>query len=176
MQQLTNAQIDNFCKRAAGLPHEEQQGWIDIFGILDTIQIDFFHNLYNTGLRFNELQNFQRWNYNSEYEIICNTEKDSNNRTFEASQLSEYFVNCLASDLPPYDTCRYATTNIWLKRAFAPFTLFLEISTVTTHLFRHNLCKRLAASGFTTQQISDYIGEIDNKNTDGYINSKIYWP
>ena len=95
MTQLTNAQIDNFCKRAAGFDHDELPNWNDITTILDTIQLDFFRNLYNTGLRFNELQNFNRWQYNTESEIICNTEKDSNDRTFIASDLSDYFSNRL---------------------------------------------------------------------------------
>jgi len=51
--------------------------------------------------------------------------------------------------------------------------LFVEGKQITTHLFRHNYVKRLFDSGLSVSEISSIIGERAEKNTLGYVHSRI---
>jgi|GEM_PF-1933955 len=174
MTLLTNEQIDNLCKRASGQAHI----WNGIIEsdclILDTYLKDLFLNLYNTGLRFHELQDISRWSNYSSTELICNTLKGSNDRVFLKSSLTTYFSPKAASAESAWEMCRYSTANRWLKKAFFPLNIQIGNAGLSTHLFRHNKVKLLYKSGQSVEQISAYLGEKSYTNTNAYINSVVY--
>ena len=174
MKILTNADIDNLCRRAAGLPHI----WIfdpkPIFEILDLQMIDLFYNLYNTGLRFTEMTSKSRWEYVDPETYRVTTLKHSNPRRIAAADLSTQFKNSQKLPGKLYPTCLYSTTSLWLQRAFHPLAPRIKNKKVTTHIFRHNFIKRLAQEGIPVEEIKTITGEVDSKNVETYINSIIY--
>jgi len=171
---LTNADIDNLCRRAAGLPHIWIFSPTPIYEILDLQMIDLFYNLYNTGLRFTELTSKERWEMIDPDTYKVRTLKNSNPRAIEAADLSQQFKNAQKSPGRLYPTCLYSTTAIWLQRAFHPLAPRIKNKKVTTHIFRHNFIKRLHQEGKEIEEIQTITGEVDGKNVETYINSIIY--
>jgi integrase len=173
-QRLTTAQINNVCRRCANLSHTWPAEYPTPDLILDYYLIDLFENLYNTGLRFYELFTLTRWGELPDNQFRCSTLKNSNPRIFKEPELTPYFVQSIRNDSNPYDMCRYNTTVRWFKEVTQPLQISLEDYGLSTHIFRHNKVKQLRESGWTTQQVSDYLGEVDDNNTEGYNRSLIF--
>ena len=171
---LTNVQIDNLCKRAAGLPHTWGYLNPDVSVILDPFLIDIFLNLYNTGLRFHEIQTSTNWAHYSETQLICTTLKGSNPRIFANRLLSDYFIQSITSESAPYQMCRYSTANRMLAKALFPFNTNFNNAGIGTHIFRHNLLKSLSDGGASVAEIAAELGEVSFTNITNYINSDIY--
>ena len=174
MKILTNADIDNLCRRAAGLPHEWAYSPQPIFEILDLQMIDLFYNLYNTGLRYTEMTSKNRWEMIDPVTYRVTTLKHSNPRIIAAADLSQQFINSQKLPGKLYPSCLYSTTAIWLQRAFHPLAPRIKNKKVTTHIFRHNFIKRLAQEGKEIEEIQTITGEVDGKNVETYIRSIIY--
>ena len=131
--------------------------------------------MYLTGLRANEVLNFELWQVDEHQNLIVQTLKKSNPRTFSINEVSSIFA-----DLLIYDNTRLITFNYkYLQRHFNKFVHYQKLYTgnkkISTHLFRHNKAKQLKQSGFTDIQIQTYLGEKDIKNALTYINSDIYY-
>jgi len=171
---LTNSEIDNVCKRAAGLSHLYLPGWSDPKFILDAKQFDFFLNQYNTGLRFNEVWNVDRWSLDTESEFVCDTAKGSNNRTFSDTKITTILQSSADSETEIYTTCRYKSLSYWLKLVWAPYSFWLDNKMIGTHIFRHNLVRKMDDAGYKVAEIASYLGEVDTGNITGYLASKIY--
>ena len=174
MQLLSNAEIDNICRRAADYTHTWAYESGTPASILDFYLIDMFRNFYNTGLRFYELADPTKWSNPSEGIYICQTLKGSDPRTFNAIELSDYFINCLNDNVDPYPMCRYSTAVRYFKKVILHINVVMSGRGISIHLFRHNKVKQMKDDFFTTQEISDYLGEVDNRNTTEYITSDIY--
>jgi hypothetical protein len=174
MHLLDNQLIDTFCRRAANYECDWPQSATPVDQILDFYLIDMFRNFYNTGLRYNELFLISRWSKTAGGEYKCNTLKGSNPRYFNPIELSDYFITCIDNNVDPYQMCRYSTAVRWFKRAIYPQDIFFAKGGISLHIFRHNKCKQMKDDLFTVQEISDYLGEVDNKNTNEYINSELY--
>lgn len=174
MQLLSNSEINNFCRRAAGLSFDLLPGWTSPQNITDSYLSDLFLNLYNTGLRFVEAFEIIRWSEIATDTYYCDTAKNSNNRTFNASELTSLFINAIKSQVNIYDFCRYTTTNNWLSRVFLPYELYLTGKRLMTHVFRHNKVKQMFDADYTLAEIQTYIGEVSQSNVLLYVNSNIY--
>lgn len=136
---------------------------------------DLFYNLHNTGLRFCEIFELDRWTYNADNNIICNTAKDSNSRTFTSSDLTFPFVQSIINDTFLYNTCKYSTTILYFKRYFEFYNLKVGGKKILTHIFRHYKAKQLHEFGYSDVEIQNYIGEKSLSNAQNYINSILYY-
>jgi hypothetical protein len=174
MQLLSNADIDNICRRAADYVHTWSYVETAPSDILDFYLIDLFRNLYNTGLRFTELTDPTRWSENEAGNLICQSAKGSDPRTFNPIELSDYFISCLYSDTVPYNMCLYTTAVRYFKKVIYPKNVVFENGGISLHIFRHNKVKQMQDDHFSIQEISDFLGEVSNTNTEIYANSKIY--
>ena len=175
MTYLTLAELNTVCRRAANLPHVWPYSSAEVDQILDPSLIDFYYNLYNTGLRVNELQDASRWEITPAGDYLCSVQKGGVDRLFTSSELSTFFTSSLAYGLDVYRACRYSTASRYLNKVIWPLSLFVNDKSITTHLFRHNKIKQLANSGLTVPQIATYIGERDPQNIQGYLNAKVYF-
>lgn len=174
MHLLSVNEIDNICKRAANLSYSGWELQPPVSSLLDFYLIDFFRNLYNTGLRYNELYDLTRWSNPEDGVYVCDTLKNSNNRTFDSLELSDYFITCVETNTDPYQMCRYSTAVRYFKKVIHPLDIVFSNGGISLHIFRHNVCKLLYDDSYTVQEISNYLGERDNANTNSYINSEIY--
>jgi len=127
------------------------------------------------GFRFNELQKsalFSRLNTTT-LQIPL-----SKNQQFRQIIDTEEQIDRIILTLNYYDFFYYIN-NSTASRVFNSFMqkrLYLNTGKeLTTHFFRHKLCKNLYNQGQTVQQIATYIGEINLNNISGYINSSIFY-
>lgn len=174
MTELTPAEIDNLCRRAADYSHTWDYPTPPPSSILDFYLIDMFRNFYNTGLRFYELADPTRWSKNAADNYQCNTLKGSDPRVFSPIELSDYFIFCLEDNIDPYPMCRYTTAVRYLTKVLLPLHISHEDGGISMHIFRHNKVKQMTRDLFTIQEISDYLGEVDNRNTTIYKESSLY--
>lgn len=136
---------------------------------------NLFNLLYNTGLRFNEAKHTNRWIFDGLNGFYVPTLKGGNNRFIKISVIPPSLLDSLIYRTDPFKIVTNATaSNYFFYYSRIP-NIFCESKLVKTHLFRHNLIKKLYKEGQTVQEISDFIGEVDLKNTQGYIDSKLYF-
>ncbi len=133
-----------------------------------------FDSLYNTGLRVNELLEYSRVEIVDTNTVQVTTQKFSNPRLIEISDLNPIYFAHLAADtlnsiLRSYS---YYSNKFVLFNSLFP-RLTIKDKRITTHLFRHNYVKKLHDEGFSIAEISSIIGEREEKNTIGYIYSEI---
>lgn len=140
----------------------------------DTFLHDFSLNLYNTGLRFNELFQLDRWDPYGEESVECDTEKDSYNRIFNYSELTVPFITSVYSNESVYLTCRYTTYIRYFHRYFPFYPLYCGNKGISSHIFRHHKAKEMHEDGYTDEEIQLYLGEKELQNARGYIYSNIY--
>ena len=91
---------------------------------------------------------------------------------------TEEEIDNLLTSLVYYDFFYYVnnSTASELLQRFLQKKLYLDTGkSITTHYFRHKLCKNMHTNGSTIQQIAAYIGEINLNNVAGYINSVIMY-
>jgi len=160
---LSNIQIDNLCKSIV-----ERTEKNDLYSFMN------FETLYNTGLRINELIDYSRLNLVDTNSILVQTQKFSNPRLIDIVYFNgTYFSNFITGNLKNFIRSYSYYCDKLITYNFEYSKLFVLDKHITTHIFRHNYVKKLYASGFTITEISAIIGERENKNTEGYINSII---
>jgi len=160
---LTNPQIDELCQHLVTKTRN-----VDVYAYI------LFDTLYNTGLRVNELLEYSRVEIIDTEIVQVATQKFSDPRLIEISELNPIYFAHLASDtlksiLRSYS---YYSNKFVLFNSLFP-RLAIKDKRVTTHLFRHNYVKKLHDNGLSILEISKIIGEREEKNTMGYIYSEI---
>ncbi len=160
---LSNTQIDELCQHIV-----EKTRNVDVYAYI------LFDTLFNTGLRVNELLEYSRVEIIDTNTVQVTTQKFSNPRLIDISILNPIYFAHLASDtlksiLRSYS---YYSNKFVLFNSLYP-RLAIKDKRVTTHLFRHNFVKKLHDNGMSIPEISEIIGEREEKNTMGYIYSEI---
>jgi len=160
---LTNADIDNTCNHLVN--HTAR---FDIYSHI------IFDTLYRTGLRINELLEYERITLIDIDTVQVITQKFSNPRLIPLSDFNSIFISHLASGslhtlIRSYS---YYSSKILIYNSLFP-RLYIKNKQVTTHLFRHNYVKKLFEEGQSIEEISEIIGERESKNTMGYVYSQI---
>ena len=160
---LSNNQIDELCQHLVN-----KTRYVDVYAYI------IFDCLYNTGLRINELIDYSRLEIIDTNTVLVQTQKFSNPRTIQISDLNTIYFAHLAADtlksiLRSYS---YYSNKFVLFNSLFP-RLSINDKRITTHLFRHNYVKKLHESKLSISEISTIIGEREEKNTMGYIYSEI---
>lgn len=174
MPRLLNAQLKEVCKYLSGQPFNTFQGFYPPPCTFDTKQKEFNLILYNTGLRYIELFEINRWaRIDIDYFQVV-TAKNSNQRTFHRDELTKTF--CTAVEYYPeyWWTCRFDSLSFYYQKHIGNYEIKTGQKYLNTHLFRHNKVKQMTLQGFTISQISTYLGEVSDDNTIKYRDSVIY--
>jgi site-specific recombinase XerD len=160
---LTNNDIENTCSHLVN--HTAK---FDIYSHI------IFDTLYRTGLRINELLEYERVSLIDIDTVQVITQKFSNPRIIPLSDFNPIYIAHLASGQLPalIRSYSYYSSKMLIYNSLHP-RLYIKNKQVTTHLFRHNYVKRLFDLGQTIEQISETIGEREPKNTLGYVYSQI---
>jgi hypothetical protein len=140
----------------------------------DVILNDIFQNYYNTGLRANELLDLTRWSKNIDEDLVCDTEKGSNNRKFSQWELTPFFVASFLAGDNPYQYNSFSTVNLYFQRWLPCARVVTQNKNLGVCLFRHNKIKLMKDEGYSFEQIKLYFGEVELNNILGYYNSEIY--
>jgi hypothetical protein len=170
MELYTLAQMNNdFENKISNIPHSP-----DYLYFNDPYH-SFFYILNKYGFRFNELVKSERF-----VRMDANTVKVplSKGQDFRLITGTEEEIDNLLTSLVYYDFFYYVnnSTASELLQRFLQKKLYLDTGkSITTHYFRHKLCKNMFASGKTIQEISAYIGEVNLNNVSGYVSSTIMY-
>lgn len=170
MALYTLEQINSDVAQAfANYPHS-QDGYL-----YNEPYFSFFFILNRYGMRYNELK------AGASYVRISDTEVRvplSKNQDYRILTETEHNIDRLLYTIQYYEFFTFIN-NSTASRLFNRFLnkrVYLETGKdITTHFFRHKLCKNLFAEGMTVPQISAYIGEVNRNNITGYINSVMYF-
>ncbi len=133
-----------------------------------------FVDLFNTGLRSCEILDKNRFTLLESGEYLIETAKGSNNRHLSTLYFSDLFNNAFSNGGFLYSGITYQRLDHIFKISWGSPNVFQHKKRLSTHLFRHMLCKSMYNDGFEVQEIADFMGEVNNKNILGYINSTIY--
>ncbi len=162
---LTTNEIDDLCRQVV-----QKAEKVDIYSFI------IFDTLYRTGLRISELLEINRIQLLSSEKILITTQKKSNNRIIDKKQFNEIFIESFISNQLHFllRNYKYYSLNFNLYNPLN-HNLRTRNKQISTHLFRHNYIKKRFQSGLSVSEISNEIGEKENKNTLKYINSIIYY-
>jgi site-specific recombinase XerD len=136
---------------------------------------DVFSLYYKFGFRTNELLSRDRWNVYDNDNFILNTEKGSNPRIIKKSDLNSSFFRFYFNTANHFIFTSPSSINIYFNRFSNLPQLYVLDKKISVYLFRHNLIKQMFNQGSTVQDIANFMGEVENKNILGYINSAIYF-
>jgi site-specific recombinase XerD len=136
---------------------------------------DFFINLYNTGLRYQELKDFSRWYVNDAQDICIDTLKGGNTRIGIQTDLTDYCIRQFLAGKPIYERLTNSTLCYWIETFLPQRNIYHETKSIKTHLFRHYKAKLMLSQGYTIQQIAYYLGEVDQNNVKNYLYSDLYY-
>ncbi len=126
------------------------------------------------GFRYIEVYEIDRWtDYDVDYYSI-QTAKGGNIRYYQKISVPQFYIDCIAGSVQFYDWARYDTFCRSFRRTFIDYPIYSGSKNITTHIFRYNVCKKLFNDGWSITEISRYLGEVDDLNTDGYINTDLY--
>ncbi|MDR0567472.1 MAG: hypothetical protein LBG47_10650 [Prevotellaceae bacterium] len=140
----------------------------------DAVAHALYHTMRNTGLRFEDCYNTDRWRDNGNSTFSVATAKHSNTRTIPYSLLSPLHLQRLTNNTPhvfPYSYTQYLR---YYARFFPAPRLMCRHKPIKTHLFRHLKAKELKASGVNDANIQAYLGERQLSSAQQYIYSTIY--
>ena len=130
--------------------------------------------LYDHGFRIKEVLEADRWILSNNGIFTIKTEKKSMPRNLEFEKVDKKYRDEL--DWSGYKGSLRNYTQI--KRRFETYfgaNFFTENNRkLITHLFRHNFVKKKYNEGLSIEEISKIIGEVNEANTRGYVESKIY--
>jgi hypothetical protein len=162
-RELTISEINFACAAAVVVAEDLPSHMHDVYSLL-----------LRGGFRYIEVFELDRWSLVSPGNWEIQTAKGGAIRDYLETNIPTFYLSCLESSMLTFDYCRYSTFNRTLRRTFIDYPIMVDDKNCTSHIFRHNRVKQLYSQGQTIQQISDYLGEIDNRNTEGYINSRLF--
>lgn len=134
---------------------------------------DVYQLLLRGGFRWLEVFELTRWELVSPGNWEIQAAKGGNKRAWLEVNIPVFYLACLQSDMTTFPYARYSTFNRTLRRTVPQYPIWNGDKNVTSHIFRYNRVKELYDQGQTVQQISDYLGEVDNDNTQGYIDAEL---
>jgi integrase len=169
----------------------------------DVFIYSIIHTQFLTGLRINEVLEYNRWSvsvdisnifgdsgffkpnffeiqsldyikFNNYETYTVKTEKKSNDRSFNYDELNNIFADCLKNNTTYILPQNYRYISRAFRKLLPITNIYIGNKPVNTHIFRHYKAKQLKNKGYTDEQIKDYLGEKDLKNAQTYINSEIY--
>lgn len=147
------------------------QGFISLQNILTNVYKIAFSAQYVTGCRFTELQEPARWQiYNTNF-VTLQPLKNGNLRTFAAADLPADFVTLIRNADLYLSNLNLSTGSYYFRKFYPQKKVYHLDKQITTHLFRHHYAKKLFATGSTRPEIQILMGEVDIKNSNGYIDS-----
>lgn len=133
-----------------------------------------FNTMFNFGFRIGEMTNVSRWNISELPSIIIDTEKNSNNRIIQLSDLDDFAKQRIEMGLFPFLNTSNSVANYFFKVYFPKSRIIIDTKSVTTHLFRYYNFKYFSAIGLSDIEIGQFMGEKEINNTINYINSQLY--
>lgn len=137
----------------------------------------FYDVGYRIGSRFEELTDITRFQIIDKDLIEFHPSKGNNPRLLPISILPEEFVKMVDTQQSFFNRIDYNTTCRYFNLLWPAGVVRVGPGNygkaVRFYIFRYRMFKNLYSQGLTVRQISAIMGEIDHKNTEGYINKQL---
>lgn len=160
---LNNEQLDNECH--AILENLKSRG----FAIYSPI----FKLLYLHGFRANELQYYEFWELQPDNFVRFPTSKKGTDRLILLDTLPTTIQDYMLTGQKNFYLTKYSTLDWYFKQA-SNYRFTVKSKNITTHLFRHNVMRKMHQAGYSRQAIQQKFGLLRIETVDNYINSTIY--
>ncbi len=138
-----------------------------------------FDTLYATGCRPAELFSANRWQNYSSSQVSLQPLKGNNIRYIDKSLLNvEVVASIEDDDIITAKLSRPTLERYFLNSYPARPTFILSsanFADIGLYLFRHFAFKRKFAESGDRSATGNYFGEVDIKNTNGYIDSQLFY-
>lgn len=135
--------------------------------------IDYFTNLYYTGVRPTEIHRLDLWTIIDSNTAQLIPTKNNNPRTILRSQLTSRFWEVLESGSVDYYGYLYSKQLYFFEKWYQYQPCYVGAKSIDLYLFRHRYVKSLYLSGQTIPQITDHMGWINPLMAENYIFSTI---
>ena len=141
------------------------------FGIDDRTAV--FETLYTFGFRLQELKYCHTWQFLDDRTIEAKTFKNNNLRLIEVRLCHPLLVNSVFERRNLLYLAGASTFEREFMVTNKPQRLFVNEKSITCHVFRHLVVKKLAERGASYAKIADYMGMRSAKTAKGYAISRI---
>ena len=162
MARLNNAEIQAACEQV-----------VDTAETYQYLQFVAFKTMLQTGCREGEAVDLWRWTLSPYGYYILSPQKGNSRRQIEATDIPEPFRMWIA-DRP---TGKAPTSTDRLRSAFVQMCPYGKLTSgskgISTHLFRYNHIRRLAAAGKTIAEIKVIMGLSSTKVINGYLDNDV---
>ena len=138
------------------------------------IATSFFHDLYVTGCRPNELLQIDRWTYIDTDHIELVPLKDNLTRSFTQSELSSDLVFSIIHQVAPYQGLTLRQLTSVMKKILPLIKIQTIDKSAIDYMFRYNKVKSLKDNGNTYPQITEKFGWNNEALAIGYYERVIY--
>lgn len=132
-----------------------------------------FNDMAFTGCRWIEIYYIKKWQFISEDHVLLTPAKSGNERVFSKSDLSDTLMSMIGNGVEYNNYFRYHKAAKIFNRYIKFPDMFNGNKEVATHFFRYWYARRLKNQGFKDSEIKDLMGEVEQKNADLYIYSRI---
>ena len=137
----------------------------------------FYDVGYRIGSRFEELTDISRFQIVNKDIIEFHPCKGNNPRKLYISLLPEEFVKMVDTQQSFFNRIDYHTTCRYFNQLWPSGVVRIgpgwSGKIVRFYIFRYRLFKQLYSEGFSYVEISNIMGEVDVKNTEGYVNKQL---
>jgi len=155
--------------------HTDLNRFLNLVSLQSQTYFVAFMVQYNTGCRFMELADITRWQIVDSNSLSLQPEKGNTLRTFDKSLIPTTFLNMIQSQSTYFNGLTLSTGSYYFKRSYFGKRIYHQDKEITTHLFRHHICKKMYSEGATRQTIKNFLGEVSIDNSNGYIDSLLTW-
>jgi site-specific recombinase XerD len=159
---LTNAELNEICLFILSKSSRYRNGTYSIF-----------FALYNTGLRCNELLQFDRWEFLGEGRFKVKLSKKSGERIITTAQIgNEMALRILQNK--PFLIENHRHLDNFIRKISKPIRTITKENCRTTHIFRYNFCRQLIEQGHDVNSVQQIISHSSPAITMAYCFNPLY--
>lgn len=137
----------------------------------------FYDVAYRIGSRFEELTDITRFQRVNVDRIEFHPGKGNNPRQLFVSDLPDDFIRMVDTQQSFFNRIDFLTTCRYFNRHWPSGVVRIGPGSygkaVRFYIFRYRKFKQLYSDGWSIPEISTIMGEVDYKNTEGYINKQL---
>lgn len=153
----------------------EAERIIDNCSVLYPNYLKHFELMYRYGLRVSEVVQKTGINKDAALNLVVYMPKTKRNRIIER----DAFIDTIAPDEFLSINTVWNMNTIKVRRAYERLMgysqLFVGDKDISTHFLRHAAVKRYFNAPHTLSETNIWLGEVAPYNTQGYVNSEIYY-
>lgn len=147
---------------------------LDFYSRSNKYQYECLQTLYNTGCRYIECYEKNRWVDLGNDFYSVQSAKGGNLRLINKAVLPVMFQRSLSDSQNLFDCFRKTNMEREIKKNIGIRNITIGDKGCSIHLFRYRYIRGLELSGMSRSEIAIDVGEVDITNINGYCDNDIY--